>query len=705
MGYRKNKDLVTSMKKSHLIEFSSQILSLGLPLVLFGVIVGFYFGAYDFIHLKKTIAYLGICILLFIWLIKIGLEKKIQFYPSDLLWLAPFLIFLASGVLSFLLAPYPIHSIEPLLRRFLFIGVAFLIIFELRTVQDRLRLWKYVLVGGIVALLYGTLQHFDWRFFYGVPGIDPFIWRQLFIPHRISSLFGNANFYGNFLVMVFPLFFLWVFLEERSLKPILLSAGVAIPGILSLDKLTLGLFGGVPNNPGILLVILSVAILFALGFAFKKKGPRKGLILFLFGLFILNVYSCGSKASWVGLCIVVFGLVWFLMRFFFRSKKQTQRLKIGLLAVLLFFSLLVSYFLFGSKNVSSLFRIYTWVATWEMIQTRPVLGAGLGSFEALYPAYRRPEVLLLEEKSTKVTSHAENEYLELWQNEGLFGLGLFLWLCFVALYGGYKKMQEFRLPRPPPFREAPRFWESLGSFCALLGLLAHSFFDISFRQVSSNVFGYVLLGILISNSREPGFSLNLKKKPRSNLWVLASLAVLVGFASAWFKLRVLPKTLMWEGATPIMQYALSALFIGGMVFLLTFLIENMGRRKKEPFLAEKLKTRKVYKYFPNKVVLGLVMTLLVVLIFKIRNQFMANLHHRWGFDFARAGILSKSPDNLEKLESAPLIVKSIYEKEGGLWITTTKPMPLIRSCCKPPIMREVSWLVRLTLPQKRVWNI
>jgi O-antigen ligase len=44
------------------------------------------------------------------------------------------------------------------------------------------------------------------------------------------------------------------------------------------------------------------------------------------------------------------------------------------------------------------FRIFTWLSAWEMINTNPILGTGVGTFYVAYPAWRRPQIFFIEGK-------------------------------------------------------------------------------------------------------------------------------------------------------------------------------------------------------------------------------------------------------------------------------------------------------------------
>lgn len=76
-------------------------------------------------------------------------------------------------------------------------------------------------------------------------------------------------------------------------------------------------------------------------------------------------------------------------------------------------------------------RLHIWQATWDMAKdTNPLVGAGLGTFKILYPAYRRVE------DNNSGGNYAHNDYLQALQEGGIiqlsflsfFTLGLPLWL-------------------------------------------------------------------------------------------------------------------------------------------------------------------------------------------------------------------------------------------------------------------------------------
>jgi len=92
--------------RQHITYICSRLLAYGLPLVYFLVATSFYLKTYDSAQVKITFVQIGTTILLFIWFAKILVEGRLPFKKSDLIYVAPFIAWLLSGLLSFILTPF-----------------------------------------------------------------------------------------------------------------------------------------------------------------------------------------------------------------------------------------------------------------------------------------------------------------------------------------------------------------------------------------------------------------------------------------------------------------------------------------------------------------------------------------------------------------------------------------------------------------------
>ena len=411
-----------------------------LPLLYLLISDAFYLRTYDSAQVKITLLQMGGFSLLGMWLGLLFLEGRKAFRRADFVFLAPFFAYLAYAVIGFARAPYPGPSVDDFVRYFLYMSVGLIVIREFGHLALE-RLTRVLLAAAYIAVLYGLVQFIDTRFFPPKevgPGLDPFVWRGAF-NKRVFSTYGNPNFFGNFLVLILPIA-VTQFMKTRSVY--------LIPLIL---------------------------------------------------LDLLCLYGTQTKGAWLG-----FGISFFIFAVFYAYFFLRERLKIGrtaFLAIASIFPITAVGVVYHLGNPASYnFRISTWLSTWEMIESRPLAGIGVGSFKVIYPAYRRPVIFHIEGKHNTETDHAENEHLEQWMDNGLIGFGIYLWLIAFVLTIGLRGLgaltENLKGARPPPTA-----YDLVGYITALLGMLTHNFVDVSMRFVSSGVFLGLLPAVIINLAR------------------------------------------------------------------------------------------------------------------------------------------------------------------------------------------------------------
>lgn len=420
--------------------FAHKAVVIWLPILYCLISSLFFLRTYDSAQVKITMMQMGGLGLLTLWLIRLVEAGRGAFNKQDLVTLSPFLAGLAWGIFSFLKAPYHMASVDFFLRNTFYMIAALIVIYELDEAALA-RLTKWLVISAWIAVGYGTLQFVDNTWFPRGPGkgIDPFVWRGAF-GERVFSTYGNPNFYGDFLVIVFPT------LLTQYLK------------------------------------------------------TWKWSYLPLMGMLLLNLAATGTKGAWLGFAMVlaVFGFIAFV---YFPTLKP-YRAKVA--GVILFGILgFVGYTAkdLANRVVSVNFRLFTWEATWEMIRTQPLTGSGVGSFPPLYPAFRRPAIFHIEGKHNTETDHAENEYIERIFDDGLIGFGLFVWMVFSTLFIGFKALGHLTKSLSEGRALPPRVYELVGFLVAFCGMLGHNNFDVSLRFVSSGVYLGLLAGLIVNVSR------------------------------------------------------------------------------------------------------------------------------------------------------------------------------------------------------------
>ena len=140
-------------------------------------------------------------------------------------------------------------------------------------------------------------------------------------------------------------------------------------------------------------------------------------------------------------------------------------------------------FYLGSKRIESFsFRLSTWRATFDMVKASPLTGTGIGSFEIIYPAYKRPEIFYMEKTSNITTHHAENFYLEQLSCLGLLGFGLFLWVLWYISKQVIFKIKEFSA------EQKSKAFLLAGFALASVAIYIHNLVDLSIYFASTTFF-------------------------------------------------------------------------------------------------------------------------------------------------------------------------------------------------------------------------
>ena len=422
------------------VSFARKAIWWWLPLLYLLISDTFYLRTYDSAQVKITLLQMGGIGMLGLWVSLLVMEGRRAFRKEDFILLAPFFAYLLYVIVSFFHAPYRGPSVDDFVRYTLYMSVTLIVIREFTT-EAVDRLTKVLIVAAYIAILYGVVQFLDTRFFPPKdmgPGLDPFVWRWAFGP-RVFSTYGNPNFFGNFLVLILPII-VTQYLKRRSV-----------------------------------------------------------ILLPLIAMDLLCLYATGTKGAFLGFGISAFLFSVFYGYFFLRERLKISRgLFIGLASIIPISAFFVIYLLGNTLSYS--FRINTWLSTWEMVESRPLTGLGVGSFKVIYPAYRRPEIFHIEGKHNTETDHAEEEHLEQWMDNGLIGMGLYLWMIVfvtvVGLRGLSAHTENLKGARPPPVA-----YDLLGYLTALLGMLAHNFTDVSMRFVSSGIYLGLLPGVIVNLAR------------------------------------------------------------------------------------------------------------------------------------------------------------------------------------------------------------
>jgi len=481
-----------------------------LPILYLFIADSFYLRTYDSAQVKITLVQMGGICLFSLWVCRLLEEnKKGLLSKTDLATLAPFMAYFAWGIISYMHAPYKYSSLDGFLRRIFYMTVPLIVVREFDE-KGTTRLTKILMLAAWITIGYGMLQWFDVTFF-PKPGPgngpDPFIWRGAFTP-RVFSTFGNPNFFGNFLVLIFPV------LVSQFLK------------------------------------------------------TRRFSVLLLIGMLLWNLVSTGTKGAWLGFTAASLFLAGAYFWFFDRdtlSRHARSLVAAGVLAGLTAVGGVVYKLKQDPQLTSMNFRLHTWEATWEMISTQPLMGTGIWSFWTIYPAFRHPAIFHIEGKHNTETDHSEDEWLEVLFDEGILGFGIFLWLIVATCAIGYAALGQMTAGLKPGTRAPPRAYDLLGYLVAFQGMLAHNTFDVSMRFVSSGVFLGLLSGMVVNLARGSSLAELHKAEPEAPggttaLQTLSSFLIwparLVGWGGVgWLTVKLLKDFDKLQGPLYAMQHS------------------------------------------------------------------------------------------------------------------------------------------------------
>jgi len=242
-----------------------------------------------------------------------------------------------------------------------------------------------LIVGGLFGI-YGILQY---------SGIDFSFWIRNIGRQQVFGLFGNVNFFAEYLIIPLPIAVSLFFASQNKFKKILLLIAILAMGISLTVTFTRSSYLGF----GASLIFMSFLFLISRG---KKiiKDNKKILIAVLVVIFIITfLFVVPNPLNKSGTIIY----------------KIKSRISITQL----------------TQSYSINTRIANWKFTTLMIKDHPLLGSGIGTYK--YNSLRYQAKFLDQGQNRSFypsgfADKAHNEYLQLWAELGIVGLGIFIWL-------------------------------------------------------------------------------------------------------------------------------------------------------------------------------------------------------------------------------------------------------------------------------------
>ncbi|MEK6299793.1 MAG: O-antigen ligase family protein [Acidobacteriota bacterium] len=397
-----------------------------------------------------------ITLLLLMWAIKSILDRKLKITIPAIAW--PIFALLVIGAAQSISIGGPDTEIRSLsmdveatratVTVLFFLLMSFLIAANFLDSRERFQtLIRFVVVYGLVLAVFALIQHLTWD--------GRFYW---FRPTRVYAVFGpfaNRNHYAGYMAMLIPVP-VGLILSRAVPKEawLLFGFGAAIMGLTVVVSLSRG--GMVSVFAGLMFVaVMSGRQALARGGARVRRsagGRSRSQAMVRTGAVVAIAIAIAVGVFWIG----AEGVINRAAQSIDEQSAPSQMRFFG--------------------------REWVWRDTLTMFSNHPIIGAGLGAYETVYPMYTHSNGYM-------VVQYAHNDYLQLLSDAGIVGgvAGIwFLVLLFRAIARGT--------------RSADPLLAGLAVGCGggIFAILVHSLFDFNL-QIPSNCLLFLLLAAVVSN--------------------------------------------------------------------------------------------------------------------------------------------------------------------------------------------------------------
>jgi O-antigen ligase/Tfp pilus assembly protein PilF len=408
---------------------------------------------YDFRVNQETGLKLFSVILFSTWLIKIINTEKYFLHRTNLN--LPLILFTSVLALSLFISETKAVSLQDFIIFFSYILIFFLITNNL---NKKINFNSFIHLFFIISLLvsiYTIIQYY---------GFDPYL-SDL---HSLTSTIGQKNWISNYLAMIFPVVFSYFLLE--------------------------------------------------------KSKKNKILYFFLLSILYATLMICQSRGIWISISLILIFAIYIIIKFnllkiFQENKKWLTLLLVTFLIITIIYStdnllnksaitvLQRALSTFDEQDPSINTRLLIWKTTLEMIKDRPIFGSGIGTFKMNYLNYQaeflknNPYYIQYSGKARE----AHNEYLQMWAELGIIGLGIFIGiiLMFYSLIIDYLKKNDSDKDKIIV----------LGLVLGITCFLIHCLFTFPLHVPALGITFFTLVGLTVIYTRK----INLPKTDSDNI--------------------------------------------------------------------------------------------------------------------------------------------------------------------------------------------
>ncbi len=394
---------------------------------------------------KEFVAEILILISLMFWLLKMTYREEIRFTSTPLS--LPILSFVSICVLSLLwsdtfftsLKELPLFLAGPLLY--------FIIVNNIRGEKQINRIISAVLLVGAALGLYGIFQY---------NGIDFPFWAHNIGRHQVFGLFGNVNYFAEYLIVPLSLAVSLFFTTKNRNRKILLLIGILAMGTTLMLTFTRGSYLGF----GITLIVMFFLFLLSRGKRFIKENKK---------IFIIMLAA-----------IIIVSFLFIIPNLLNKPGTAISQIKGRISAKTL------------KNELTSSGRTAIWKFTGMMIKDRPILGSGLGTFK--YNSLRYQAKFFEQGDNYSIYPHefadkAHNEYLQLWAELGTIGLAIFFWLLIAYFNYGIRYLKREK--------DEQKQGIMIGLMGAVVAVLVDGIFGFPLHLPATIVLFWLVMGLAV----------------------------------------------------------------------------------------------------------------------------------------------------------------------------------------------------------------
>ncbi len=336
----------------------------------------------------------------------------------------------------------PAHSLREGLEVLAYLGLGFLVIKNIRSKKQVIRMFSVIVGMGIFQAFYGMFELYSKNprilFYKKVYGLDV-----------VTGTFVNRNHLSGYLEMAVPLAI------GLILARIHLFSGTGLSWRQKLQKLS-------ERGLSVNLMISFGIVVMALGIVFSQS--RSGVFLLVFTF------------------LVMFELTVIYFRWSPRKQKWSKNfLKVVFLAITLlalYIGIEATIQRFAMDKLLSSGRPTVWTNTLGITRDFPLTGSGLGTFGEVYSAFEDKWV------SKRHYTHAHNDFLEYTAELGVPGMIFLLGGILFMLVTAFLVWRERRNPEIKGL--------VLGGMVAVLNILLHSITDFNLH-IPANMLGFTVI--------------------------------------------------------------------------------------------------------------------------------------------------------------------------------------------------------------------